>query len=364
MPAPPDTAPRYPADALTDFAAACLARAGQSPGLPPDRARIVAATLVEADLMGHTTHGLALLAPYLAELEAGAMQTDGDPETLADHPAAVTWDGRYLPGPWLIHRALDLALERIADHPVVTVAIGYSHHTACLATYLTRATDRGLMLLIACSGTNCATVAPFGGLTAVYSPNPLAVGIPTGPREDGNSADPILIDISTSTTANGLVAQARDEGRSLPHPWLQTPEGRLSDDPAAFFADPPATILPLGGHDAGHKGFALGLLVEALTGALTGRGRADKPQRWGNSVFLQLIDPDAFGGREGFLRETRHLAAACNASQPRNPDVPVRLPGARALALRAERLRDGIPLHDPILASLRSCATRCGIDSP
>ncbi len=86
---------RYPADALRGFAFALLVRAG----LAEDRARAVADVLVEGDLLGHDTHGLALLAPYLAEIERGAMAVRGDIVVLNERPAALLWDGGRLPGP-------------------------------------------------------------------------------------------------------------------------------------------------------------------------------------------------------------------------------------------------------------------------
>src|SRR2546421_10900166 len=99
---------RYRADELVSFAFALLTRSG----LDDEKSRDVAEILVEGDLLGHTTHGLALLAPYLDELEKGGMNKVGDPRVLADFPAAVTWDGMKLPGPWLVRRARDLAKQR------------------------------------------------------------------------------------------------------------------------------------------------------------------------------------------------------------------------------------------------------------
>lgn len=116
--------PTYSADALTTFADQLL----QAVGLSADKAGAVAAILVEGDLMGHHTHGLALLGAYLAELESGTMTRDGNPEVLADAPAAVTWDGRRLPGPWLVLRAMELAAERAARCGTGTVVIRQSHH--------------------------------------------------------------------------------------------------------------------------------------------------------------------------------------------------------------------------------------------
>ncbi len=96
---------RYPALQLISFAGALLKGAG----LEPEKAETVADILVEGDLLGHSTHGLQLLAPYLTELENGTMTKEGAPLVVADFPAAVTWDGRRLPGPWLVVRALELA---------------------------------------------------------------------------------------------------------------------------------------------------------------------------------------------------------------------------------------------------------------
>ena len=84
---------------------------------------------------------------------------------------------------------------------------------------------------------------------------------------------------------------------------------------------PPGSVLPLGGPDLGYKGFALGLLVEALTSAMGGHGRADEPKQWGASVFLQVMDPAAFGTRDSFIHEVEWLAEACrtNSTKPGEP---------------------------------------------
>jgi LDH2 family malate/lactate/ureidoglycolate dehydrogenase len=344
---------RYAAPELVTFATTLLQRAG----LPEDRAVTVAEILVEADLMGHSTHGLQLLAGYLRELEAGSMAKEGDPVVVADHGSAVTWDGRYLPGPCLVVKALDLACERIKTHPVMTVAIQRSHHIACLAAYLKRATDQGLFVLLASSDPSVKAVAPFGGLEPLYTPNPLAAGIPT-------QGEPIILDISMSTTAMGLVTRLQREGKRLPHPWLLDNQGNPSDDPAVVAADPPGTILPLGGMDLGYKGFALGILIEALTSALAGYGRAEQPRHWGASVFVQVIDPDAFGGHDYFTREMTWFAEASRNSPTKPGSPPVRLPGSRALELRVEQMANGVALHPAILPALQPWSDKLGVPLP
>ena len=341
---------RYPADALRAHAFALLTRAG----LAEERARVVAEILVEGDLLGHDTHGLALLAPYLGEIERGAMASRGDLVVVNERPAALLWDGCRLPGPWLTQHAVDTAIERARIYGTATVVIRRSHHIACLAAYLRRATEQGFVLLLACSDPNAASVAPFGGTRAVFTPDPLAIGFPT-------TGDPVLVDVSASITTNGMSARLHKQGRRFAHDWLLDAGGQATDDPAVLFTDPPGTILPLGGLDAGHKGYGLALLVEALTGGLAGFGRADPKQGWGATVFVQALDPDAFGGREAFVHQAEFIAAQCRGNPPRPGVDAVRLPGERALARRREQLARGVQLHESILPALEPWAQKFGV---
>jgi L-lactate dehydrogenase len=344
---------RYGASSLTEFARALLVRGG----LEGQRAQVVAEVLVEGDLLGHDTHGLALLAPYLGELERGSMASSGEPVVLNDRPAALLWDGNRLPGPWLTQRAVDAAIERARRYGTATVVIRRSHHIACLAAYLRRATEQGMVLLVVCSDPNTASVAPFGGTRAVFTPDPLAIGFPT-------AGDPVLVDVSASITTNGMSNRLRAEGRRFAHPWLLDAEGRPTHDPAVLAAEPPGTILPLGGLDAGHKGYGLALLAEALTGGLAGHGRADPKEGWGATVFVQALDPDAFGGRDAFVRQADFIAAQCRDNPPREGFEAVRLPGERALARRRQQLASGVELHPSIMPALESWAQRLGVPLP
>lgn len=344
---------RFEAPQLQLFATRILEKGG----LASDRATTVATTLLASDLMGHPTHGLALLSPYAQSLENGDMTTSGGPEVLKDTGAAITWDGRLLPGAWLVHQSIDLALERIKEHPVVTMAIQQSHHIGCLAAYPERATEQGLMMILACSDPAYNRVAPYGGLTGVYSPNPIAAGIPT-------KGEPIVFDISTSATAGGVVGQAHKLGVDLPHPWLLTSDGEATTDPTTFYTTSPSTILPLGGLDTGYKGFALGLLVEALTGALSGHGRSHEPTKWMSSVFLQIIAPEHFGGLDAFTSDSQYVVDKSKAAATRPGDPPVRLPGQRAFRMREEQLAHGVQLNPAIVSSLEKLAEQYGIDCP
>ena len=344
---------RIAASRLVDFARSLLLAAG----MPPDKAQAVATVLVEGDLMGHTTHGLQLLAGYLGEIETKSMAVDGEPHVLSDKPAAQLWDGRRLPGPWLVLRAIDEATRRARAAGTGTVVIRRSHHIASLASYHQRVAAQGLVLLLACSDANSASVAPFGGLDPVFTPNPISAGFPGGET-------PISVDISTSTTTNGLTNRLHQQGGKLPAPWLIDGHGQASNDPAVLFNEPKGTILPLGGLDSGHKGYGLSLLVEALTGGLAGHGRADPKEGWGATVFLQVIDPEAFAGAAAFERQMGEVARRCRASRPANPARPVRLPGERGDQLAREQRQQGVVLHEAILPALAPWAEKYKVAVP
>ena len=347
------TAGRHDARALAGFAAALFVRAG----MREDIARDVADVLVEGDLLGHTTHGLALAAPYLAELEKGSMTRAGEPAVVASRPAAQTWDGGRLPGPWLTLRALDAAMAMASTQGTGTVVVRRSHHIACLEAYLTRATARRMMALVYSSDPVAASVAPFGAVSPVFTPNPLAAGIPT-------SGDPILIDVSASCTTNSLTARLHKAGGRLPHAWVQDAHGAPTDDPRVLFEEPKGTLLPLGGLEAGHKGYALALMIEAMTAALAGFGRADPKEGWGATVFVQALDPRAFGGLDAFTRQMDWLVDACHDATPRPGGPRVRLPGERGLALMREQLAAGVALHPTILPSLEPWAEKLAVTMP
>jgi len=344
---------RYSAENLLAYAEALLLAAGVRADIASD----VAEVLLEGDLMGHDTHGLALLSPYLGEVTRGQMTPSGEPTRLSGRAAAELWDGHRLPGPWLVRRGLDRATEMALNYGSGSVVIRCSHHIACLAAFLPRVTERGLAVLLMCSDPGTASVAPHGGTRAVFTPDPLAVGIPT-------ETTPILIDISASLATNAMSNRLARQGRRFEFPWLLDGGGNPTDDPSVFDATPPGTILPLGGLEAGHKGTGLAILVEMLTGGLAGVHRADAVQGWGATVFIYCVDPDAFGGRSAFARQMEWIAQASRSNPPRPGFSEVRVPGDRAWSLRTSQREGGVRLQAAILPALETWAERFGIAVP
>ena len=319
-----------------------LTSAFQSKGLDFEKAESTARILLEGELLGHTTHGLALVKPYLDELQSGQMEKLGSYEMINSTATTETWNGRYLPGIWLTEKAIEKASEIAKKDGIGTVVIQKSHHIACLAAFLEKTARQNLMVIIACSDPRNKTVAPFGGKIPVYSPNPLALGIPT-------ETDPVLIDVSMSTTANAVVNRAAKNNEKLGGEWLLKSDGTTTNDPQTFFENPASTLLPLGGMDLGYKGFALGIMIEAMTSALGGHGRNDNPERWGASVFVQVIDPSKFSGENYFLKEMEFFKNQCLASTPLNAKNPVRMPGEKGLKRKKWNLENGLLISDELL---------------
>jgi LDH2 family malate/lactate/ureidoglycolate dehydrogenase len=338
-------------ESLRKFARDALMKAG----LPEEPARVVAKGLVEADLYGHSTHGLALLPDYVDEIGSGAMVKEGRPETLSDFGAVALWDAKRLPGIWTTELAIAEATRRARAFGLGAVCLRRSHHIACLAAFLEAPARDGIALIIFSSDPSASHVAPFGGVTPVMTPNPIAIGIPATP-------DPILIDVSTSITTAAMCARMRNGGTPLPGKWLLDKSGNVTDDAQAMKQG--GSILPIGGTDHGHKGYGLSLMVEALTQGLGGFGRADHPTEWGASVLVLAFAPEAFGGRDEFLRQTNWLVEACAQSSVPEGKPPVRLPGQAALKRKAEAERDGLALDDVRLSGLETLAKRFSLSLP
>lgn len=336
---------------LRDWATTIL----EAVGLPQEPAASTAEALVEGDLYGHTTHGLALLPGYVEEVEAGNMAREGRPEVVSDAGAIALWDARRLAGLWTTRLAIDDATRRAETLGMGAIVLRRSHHIGCLAAFLEGPARRGHLVLILSSDPADRHVAPYGGTRPVMTPDPIAAGIPRRP-------DPVLVDVSTSITAAGWVGSMSRTGERMPGEWLMDAAGTPTDDPGALAAG--GSILPIGGRDHGYKGYGLALMVEALTQGLGGYGRAEGPTEWGASVLVLVFAPERIGGSESFLRETEWLADACLATPPIDPARPVRLPGQLALERKRAALASGLVLPAIVHDDLSRLAERIGPPLP
>ncbi len=346
---------RYDYTALMQFVAALF----EQSGLSPERASRMADVFVEGDLLGFTTHGTNRVVSNLEWLAQGESRATGEPVVLADHGSVFNWDASFLPGPWVVSSAIDQLLARVAERGMVAATLRRSQHIASLAAYCPRIVEAGYAVFMTCSTPSEKTVNAFGGIEPVFSANPVAFAAPADDY-------PLLFDISLSITAGGYVARALREDKRLPQQCLLDNEGNATDDPAALFTEPPGSIMPIGGLDHGYKGYALCLLSEMLSMALGGYGRADDCADDGeaNSVYIQLIDPAAFGELAAFKRQAATMREMCQRSRVREGAPPVRVPGERAWQRRSEQLLQGVELYPSILRDIQPWADKLGVPAP
>jgi (2R)-3-sulfolactate dehydrogenase (NADP+) len=326
---------RFPPEALRSLAVRTLA----ARGVPEAGAAVVAESLVEAELEGQPSHGLLRLPFLLDRLAAGLINPRPEMRVLGDRPAAAVLDADNGLGPVAGVRAVELAVERARAAGIGLVAVRRGNHLGSLGYYLRRATVHGVVGL-AFTNTPPAMTPP-GGRTPYLGTNPIAAGFPT-------STDPVIVDLATSQVARGHILKAARLGEPIPEGWAVDAEGQPTTDPATAIA---GSLLPLGGT----KGFALALLVEVLSGVLSGAAvgpevvgtfvPADRESNVGH-CFL-AIDPASLA--PGFTERMDRVAADLRA-------LGGRAPGDRRHAERARRLVEGIEVAEPLLADLRARA--------
>ena len=344
----------YATDELERFATRLLLKAGMN----DDKASATARLLVLTDAMGRRTHGLAMLPLYLAEIEKGGMPVQGEPTVLKDNGVTAVWEGRHLPGLWLVEKAIQTALPRAAKYGIAAIAIRHSHHIGCLAALTKLAADQGFVALITNSDPGGQRVAPYGGTEALMTPNPLAFGYP-------GAEHPVLIDICASITTTSMTRQKFAAGEQFEHAWLQDAHGNPTRDPAVLeHTTPRGSLLPLGGQEYGHKGYGLSLMVEALSQGLSGHGRKDAPKRWGGSTYVQVMSPDLFAGGGVFSEQMDYLSDRCRSNKPINAAQPVRVPGDAAAKSIADAQKSGISYDAAAWSSLCAWADKLGVDVP
>lgn len=345
---------RYAVSSLEDFARSLYLAAG----MEADKATTLARLQVLTDGMGRMTHGVAMAPLYLQEITQGTMTRQGEAQVVRDNGVSAVWDGGYLPGLWLVDEAIKVAMPRAAKTGMAAIAIRRSHHIGCLAALVKQAADQGFVALIANSDPAGKRVAPYGGTEALLTPNPIAMGYP-------EAQNPVLVDICASITTVSMTREKFASGEQFEHPWLLDAQGQPTRDPSVLeHQEPQGSLQLMGGQEYGHKGFGLALMIESLSQGLSGHGRVDAPSRWGSNVFLQIIDPELFAGRDAFAEQMDHLGERCRSNRPIDARRPVRLPGDQAAQKLAQAQEQGIAYADIGWRGISDWAKRLGVTLP
>jgi uncharacterized oxidoreductase len=341
-----------PAPQLQEFAARLLAAGGAS----AEEAQIVARSLVDANMRGYDSHGVMRIPYYVQAIKDGEV-VPGEQLTILDEgPSRVVADGNWGFGQVQAVRLLKLLAGKAQASGQAIGTMTHSGHIGRLGEYCELAAAEGLVSLLMVNSHGAAVrVAPPGGKAPRLSTNPLAIGVPF---VDG----PLVLDFSTSATAEGKVRVKKIAGQQCPEGWLLDCEGRPTTDPNSLYGSPPGSILPMGGSQA-YKGFGLGLMIEIFTGAISG-GVCARPVPYakkGNCVFMMLIDPAGFGGAEHFQAEVKQLVEYVKSCPRIEGCEEILLPGDPERRLFAKRSAEGIPLDDENWNALAKLGEKLGI---
>ena len=349
--------PTLHAQPLRDFSTAIL----QAGGVPAGEARIVAESLVGANLRGHDSHGLMRVPFYLAQVEKGEAKAGAPFTVVRQTDTILVADGGWGFGQVQAGRLTERLIERAHAHGLGLGTLIHSCHVGRLGEYCERAADAGLvsMMMVNTHGT-ARRVAPPGGTVPRLGTNPIAIGSPN-PGAPG----PLILDIGTSATAEGKVRVKRIAGQPCPEGWLLDHLGRPTTDSTVLYRQPEGSILPMGGAQA-YKGFGLALMIEILCGALSGGVcvRETPENQLGNCVFMLVIDPAALGGAEHFAREVAQLDQFVRDCPRAEGVAEIFLPGDPERHTLAERQAHGIPFDAGNWQELVNLATRLGVAPP
>jgi uncharacterized oxidoreductase len=347
--------PLFAPDALTQFARALF----QAGGVPADEARVVAASLVDANLAGHDSHGLIRIPQYLKAIHDGLLHPGVPLSVRRQTPAVLACDGGWGLGQVQAHRLLQRLVPMARAVGLAAGTLICCGHIGRLGEYAEAAAAEGMAFLATVNNHGFGrAVAPPGGVEGRIGTNPLCLAVPADPA-------PVVLDIGTSVCAEGKVRVAFNKGVPAPEGWLLDAAGQPTTDPGVLYRDPRGTILPLGGPQA-YKGFGLGLLLDMLVGGLSGApcSRPELELRSANAVLFVVLDPQQFAGAEHFRTEVTTLAANVRNSRRVNPDMPIQLPGDPERRERGRRQREGILLDDGTWAQLSALAQRWNLAAP
>jgi ureidoglycolate dehydrogenase (NAD+) len=325
---------------LAAFTAACLEKLG----LAAADARLVAETLVAANLRGVDSHGVVRLPHYAARLRNGTVKARPNITARRTGPSAAVVEGDAAMGQLVATRAMREAISLAKETGVGAVSARNSSHCGACAWFVQMAVEEG-MIGVALTHTDSIMVPP--GMKRIFlGSNPIAFGAPGG-------REPVIIDLSTTHVAWGKILVARQEGKPIPPDWGVDAEGKPTTDPQRVVG-----LAPTGAH----KGYALAMMVEILCAQLAGvpfgrhvtkmYGELERPRNLGH--FMLALDVVRFTDPKIFTSSIESFVQEIHAEQALAPGDPERLSAER-------RRREGIDVGEGTLAELSALAEELGV---
>lgn len=344
---------RVPAAALISF----VAKLFEAQGCPDGDAREIATGLVEADLRGVWSHGVARVPGYLSRYRAGVMNPRPNVTVEMDARSAARVDGDNGSGLVVAPKAMRAAIDLAKANGIGMAGVANSNHFGTAARYAEMAAREFCIGMVF---TNASpALAPFGAAKAFLGTSPLAFA---APAPDGKT---FVLDMAMSRIARGKLKFAAARGESIPKGYALDKEGRPTTDGAAAFS---GTMLPFGEH----KGAALSWMMEIMGGVLTGAAYGgqvanpftglDRPANTGHTMVA--IRADLFMPRDAFRDRIGTLDDRVKVLPKAQGFDEIMSPGEPEARRRAQNERDGVPLPKAVMDDLRAEAVKAGIDSP
>ena len=341
-----------PIDGLLTFAQSLL----RAVDVPEEDARLTAHVLLEADLRGVESHGMAHLVNfYVRLLQRGRIDPRPNIRVTSESASAATIDGGGGLGFVVGHHAMRRAIEKAQETGVCIVSVGNSTHFGAGAYYAMMALEHDMIGISMTTGGRL--MAPPGGRGRAIGLNVFCVAAPT-PR-----SFPYVLDMAASVVAHGKLEIAARRGQPIPEGWAIDGDGRPLTDPTKLFPD--GAMLPLGGTPAAgaYKGFGLALMVDILCGALSGFGTsAEIEQPPAAAHCFGALRIEAFQPLPQYLERMERLIESMKQAPKLEGVDEIRIPGELEHALARERRAAGaVPLHPAILEAQRAAAEELGV---
>ncbi len=342
-------------DALKAFIQEAMVRLG----LPEPDAEIVATLMAQADLQGSDGHGVSRLPQYARRIKAGGFNVKPNIRVMQEHLSTALINGDNGMGHLVMSRAAEMAIEKASVTGIGWVSSQFSNHAGPASLYARMPLARDMIGLYFAVG-NANHLPPWGGLSMLLSTNPIAAAIPAGDEK------PIVLDMATTVAAYGKVKTKALRGETMPVGWMIDRQGKPLTDPKRAEE---GMLLPLGGMEAGYKGYGLALIIGLLAGTLGGAAMGkdvvdfnpDDDSVTNTGQAICAINISAFGDVATFKTEVDTLVRDIRGSE-KIPGVDrIQIPGERSEETRIARGRDGIPIAPPLMKALDQLANELGM---
>ncbi len=322
-------------------------------GVAEDCAETSADVLVEADLRGHSSHGVLRLLKWAPGIDEGAIAKDNLMEVAGGWGSVILFKGNRTLGPVAAMSAMEACMQRAKHTGIAAACVTGASHIGMLGYYVEKVASYGAIGIAMCNTE--PALAPPNCKDKILGTNPIAIGLPS------SNGEHIIVDMATSVHARGKVVEAQEAGSEIPLGWAQGVDGEPTTNPGEALK---GALLPFGGI----KGYALCLAIDLICGGLSGSavgskvaGSNDMSNPSTRGDFYMVIDPGSTVGSQACAEKADTLISEMKAARTKDGSKLL-IPGEPERITRGERLAEGIPILQKTLDKLRYLASEGSIN--